>query len=794
MLGRAATRGVSATGAILVLASWSQIESASGASEAQRHPVGISETPGTRLVVKDVPLTPPRPMFPGERFVLTTVGSEHQTPEGTEFHPLVSVLVDYSFSEAPQGRWLALWNLGHFSPSAGDHVGAAFPVLLSSKKSSPGTLRKLEKKRRRLEANPSRAGSELPRPFLKATQKHYRANEHMVLQGIKKGLGAIVGFWTNVGPVTYSASLLYRNYLLRHNDMKERQFEHAYLGLTWYTDLATHTLEADSLSAETIADLKFKLLASRHLFGRWVKEEQAENFVHGFDSKMREQLWGTSCLLASIANQHNLAYEEFRRYTAGGVPVALGGVLYYDSALAPAPSQVRWPSFNPFDLTHNPFENPDVLQAASSGDRVPLAIYVYQSNLTLKPIIAVDFFDPDNPRAREAATYLHQLGDEALAVHPGKTLYYWIANKGGSFLANRKGLSLFSDSKHSLGLEELRLSLLSHLYFDEEPADGLLDSIDRLLINPLTQPSRVQALRARIQYLRLARPGPLLRWARALRAKQIRGVTGIRGRVGEREMASYRRYLKRRREIRPLRVFLRDEHLPSIPPDQIDTALANLHEEARDPDPELVDFLLDFRLALEQRSQMGRDTEQAGWLSDIDKVLARLYESEGRSPQLLAADLRALDEERARIADKEEEEHRKRHLFRIERLTKRRLLVLQQFVESGGDLMTVSPWYLREALEFFSRAPLAIDLYPQAGVKFREQESEIIAYVRQAREYLAFDTRSEGIPWMEEEKALCLQAADLAHRQLTQSQRAGRLESGPVEVAESHLASEGNRR
>ena len=789
------TRGACATMLILVLSGGSWMDAAAGSSEAGGHPVGLAKTPGARLVIKDIPLIPPQPMFPGERFVLTTIGSEHESSEGTEFHPLVSVLVDYSFAEAPQGRWLALWNLGHRTPSVGDRFGAVFPVLLSNKKSSEGALRKLEKKRQRLEENPARAGSGLPEPFLKATEEKYRANEHLVLEVIKRGLGSIVGFWTKVGPITYSAHVLYRNYFLRHTDTKERQFEQAYLGLTWYTDLATHTPEADTLSAEALADLKFKLLASRHFFGRWVKGEEAEDFVHGFESKMREQLGGTSCLLASIANEHDLAYEEFRRYTAGGVPVALGGILYYDPALAPEPSQVRWPSFNPFDLTYNPFENRDVQQAASSGDRVPLAIYAYQSNMALKPIIAVDFFDPDNPRTREAATYWHKLGDQALAVYTGKGLYIWAANKSGSFMANRKGLTLFSDSKHSLGLEELRLSLLSHLYFEEEAADSLADSMDRLLINPLTQPARTQALRAKIQYLRLARPAQLVRLGRRLRSKQIRKVTRTGGRVGEQELASYRRYLKRQREIRPLRVFLQDEHLPSVPPDQIKTALANLSKEARDPDPELVDFLLHFRLDLEQRSPLARYPEPSSWLPDVDKVLARLYESEGRSPQLLAADLQALTEKRTKVAQELAAQHRERHLFRFEKLTKRHSLVLQQFVESGGDLMTVSPWYLRDALEFFSRAPLAIDLYPEAGIKFREQESEIIAYLRQAREYLSSNTKTEELPWMEEQKALCLQAASLANRELTRSERAGLPEAGPVEaVAEAPSGPEGSQR
>ena len=745
--------------------------------------MGLSKTPPARLVIKDVRLRITDPMFPGERFVLTTIGSEHESSEGGEFHPLMSVLVDYSFAEAPQGRWLALWNLGHKTPSVGDRFGAVFPAFISNKKSWEGALRKLEEKRRRLEENPARAGSGLPKPFLKATEEKYRANEHMVLEGIKRGLGTIVGFWSKVGPITYSAHILYRNYLLRHTDMKERQFEQAFLGLTWYTDLATHTPEADTLSAQEITELKFKLLASRRFFGRFVNGEEAGDFVHGFESEMREHMWGTSCLLASVANEYQLSYEEFHRYTAGGVPVALGGILYYDPELAPEPSSVRWPGFNPFDLTYNPFENPDVLQAASSGARVPLAIYVYQSNMAFKPIIAVDFFDRDNPRTREAATYWHKLGDQALAVYSGVGLYIWAANKSGSFVANRKGLTLFSDSKHSLGLEELRLSLASHLYFEEEAADGLADAMDRLLINPLTQSSRTKALRAQIQYLRLARPAQLVRLGRRLRTKQIRKATGARGGVGEQELASYRRYLTRRQQIRPLQVFLEDEHFPSIPQSQITASLQSLYRESLDPDPELVDFLLRFRLDLEERPLLARYPEPSSWLPDVDRVLARLYEAEGRSAELLASDLRAVDEKQEKVALELAQEYRKGRVRRFQRLTKRHLLVLQQFGENDGDLMSVSPWYLTAAFQFLERAPLVIELYPEAEIEFRKLEPEMAAALHQAHQHLASKTSTDEVPWMKEQKTLCLQAANQANRQLVRFWRDGREETDPIEVA-----------
>ena len=748
--------------AVIMLAGCMAAAHGKGASES--HLLGLYEVPLAHLTTRNMELVPPEPVFPGERLVLTTIGSEHESEEGLEFHPLVSVLVDYSFGEAPQGQWLAFWNLGHKTPGLPSHLASVFPGLVTNKQSHKGQLEKLEKRRRRLQEDPSRAGSSFPDPFLKATKKKHRDNEHLILNGFKRGLGTIVGFWSKVGPITYSANLLYRNYLLRHTDRRERQFEQAYLGLTWYTDLAYTTPGSDLLSAEAIADLKFRLLASRHFFGRWVTEEEAADFVHGFESRMREGLWGTSCYLASLANLHHLAYEEFHRYTAGGVPVALGGILYYDPALAPQPSQVLWPGFNPFDLTYNPFEDRQVQEAASSGRRVPLAVYVYQSNMALKPIIAVDFFDANNPRTREAATYWHQLGDQALAVYTGAGLIVWAANKTGSFLANRKQLTYFSDSKHSLGLEELRLSLMSHLYFEEEAADDLADSMDRLLINPLTQPTRVQAVRAQIQYLQLARPEPLLRLGRRLRTRQIGDAIGTEGRLGEESLASYRRYLKRRQDLKTLRIFLRDEHLPSVPPQQITAALGDLSLQARDPDPELVDFLMGFRLELEARTPVL--PYASGWIQDIDKALVRFYEAAGLGGRQLTSDLEVLEaskkkEEQERIA-----EHRQHQVERFQRQTDRHFLVLKQFADNDGDLMRVPPWHLNNSLEFFARAPLVMEFYPEARIGFREVEEQIADYLDQARLHLASDRNDESVSWMEEHRLACLQTTDLARREL----------------------------
>ena len=102
--------------------------------------------------------------------------------------------------------------------------------------------------------------------------------------------------------------------------------------------------------------------------------------------------------------------------------------------------------------------------------------------------------------------------------------------------------------------------------------------------------------------------------------------------------------------------------------------------------------------------------------------------------------------------------------------------------ENEGDLMTVSPWYLAAALQFFARAPLVIELFPEAGSQFRLMEMKISASLGQTREYLGSSTNVPKVPWMEEQKDLCLQAANHANLQLTRFWRGGAPQTSPAEA------------
>jgi len=731
------------------------------------HPLGrdFDSELSARVVIRDFEIRDEHPVFGPEWIVLTTVGTEHQEMGQTVFHPLVSVAIDRTFDPEGPGEWLAVWNLGRKSPGILSRIGAAVPGFAPWKTSTPRQLRKLNKRLDNFARRWEKGKVSIPKPYLKVTEKNRRSTVGMVLSGLKKGFGPIIDRFPVTAELSFGVELVFRNYLLRHKDLQERDFAHAYLGMLWYTDAATADFSQQELAAPAIEDIKYRLLKERSIFGRWVDSSEKPDLVHGFESQMRDHLWGTSCFLASAANRHHLVYEELQRFTATGVPLALGGILYYDPTLAPEPEQVRWSINNPFDLSHNPFKNREVQAAAASGQRVPLAMYVYQSNLALKPIIVADFIKPDNPRLREAATYWRRLGNEALGT-VGIGLIYNMLNRVFSFTANRKGLTWFSDKKFSYGIEEMRLSLASHLYFEDTAAEELVDRVDRVVVNPLAQSSRAKGLRARIQYRALTADGgeAVLQSVRKIRDRRVRNLQAENKKRGTLAATDYSRYqasLEARRQMAILRVCLEDEFLPSIPSQDVRAALNELASERYAFDGSVTEDLLQFQLEMQKRPSAGPMRQFRKEVSaQAEQTLLALYRASGRTAADFQADLLALEELRAAEEEEARLDWAKDHAGKVEKGIKKSLKVLEGFVESGGDLNAYSPWYVVESLEVMQQIPAAIDLNPSAAIKFAKFEGRISMAVETVEKLLIPERNAElTIDWMKEQRTFCLLTA-----------------------------------
>ncbi len=730
------------------------------------HPLGraFDSDLSTRVVIRDLEIRDEHPVFGPEWIVLTTVGTEHQESGKTVFHPLVSVAIDRTFDAEGPGEWLAIWNLGRKSPGIMSRIGATVPGFAPWKHSTPRQLRKLNKRLENFDRRWEKGKVSVPIPYLKVTERNRRSTIGLFLSGLKKGFGPIIDLFPVTSELSFGVELVFRNYLLRHKDLQERDFAQAYLGMLWYTDVSTADFSQEELSAPAIEDIKYRLLKERSIFGRWVDSSAKPDFVHGFESQMRDHLWGTSCFLASAANRHYLVYEELQRFTATGVPLALGGILYYDPALAPEPEQVRWSINNPFDLSHNPFKNGEVQEAAASGQRVPLAVYVYQSNLALKPIIVADFINPDNPRLREAATYWRRLGNEALGT-VGIGLIYNLLNRVFSFTANRKELTWCSDKKFSYGIEEMRLSLANHLYFDQEAADELVDQVDRVVVNPLAQSSRAKALRARIQYRALTADGgaAVLKAVRKIRDSRVRDLPREKKSqtLAQADYERYRASLDAQRQLEVLRVFSRDEFLPSIPSEDVKTALQELASDRHAFDVALKEELLEFQLEIQNRPKAGPMKQfQQQVTTQIEHTLVALYQASGHTAADYETDLLALGELRTEEEGKARLEWEKDHSGKVAKKIKDSLKVLEGFIESDGDLEVYSPWYIAESLEVMQQIPSAVAVNPLAATKYAKFEERITGAVSAVEALLAPErSPALSIEWMEEQRSYCLLTA-----------------------------------
>jgi hypothetical protein len=725
------------------------------------HPLGRIPpgAPQPRIVIVDDECVIDTPVTPGERVVLTTVGIEHEVAGQTEFHPLVSIAVDKTFPEAPDGQWMAVWNLGMKSPGLLSRMRALLPGYTARKRARGSEVQKLETELKKLHHTEREGEVKVPSPYMKATHLYRRSVTGLMLSGIARGL-----HWADV---FYPAQLLFRNYLLRRKDYSERAFQQTYVGLTWYNDLSSATAEPALLSPDAIQDLKFRLLVNRRALGRWVDYQMRDEFVYQFENEMRDQLWGTSCFLASAANEYHLGYEELDRITESSVPLALGGVLYYDPALAPAPDQVRWAAMNPFDLTYNPFTDPAVRRAAEAapGSPIPLALYVYQSHHALKPIIAVDFFRPDNPRRRESATYWRKLANEAVAAS-GLGSLPTMLNRALNFSANRKTYTWFSAKGPALGVEEMRLSLQGHLYFQPDKADELLDQLDRRMVNPLIQPGRLQRVRAQLDYEALLANGgtAVLTEARRVREKLMRPVTGNRDRpLATADYEAYRRYLHRQPGLRTIEIFLGDPSASSVPTEQVIEALESLAAEADERDQETIHKLMPLRRRLEERrraqEKMNRpvDSQLNELMARTDATLERLYEASGKAPSALQHDLAELAQRQAKQEAQAQARWQKQHARRFAKELDRQTKFLEQFTRSG-DLTLFSPWYIARALEFFRQVPAAMDINPAVAAKYREQERQVQVLLNQVEQTLAAYRPPAEAEWLEADRFYCLES------------------------------------
>ncbi|MFQ5723071.1 MAG: hypothetical protein ACE5G6_01160 [Terriglobia bacterium] len=466
----------------------------------QRQPIlGRLLDPGTaRVVVRaEFCRCGPPPAFqaalPGGDVLLLTIGTESGREDPLHFHPLASLAFDRTLSQEATGQWMAMWLYGPSPAGWRRTLRAVLPVPAGAPQASEKDLARLDDWLTEIRRAPEDASLPVPDPVVQLTNLGRASRSRGILGGLRRGLA-----WANlVNP----AQFLFRTYLSRRKDRRERNFQRAYLALQWLLDVAfTGEQEADWLAS--VNELRFHLLRNRSFFGRWLLHADALELIYNYESNVRVKLGKASSWLQSAANEHSLRYQPFYRFTENGAAFPIGGVLYYDPRLGTPADTDWWETANPFDLPYNPHTHPEVQRLAREhpDEVIPLAIYTFQTDLALRPIIAVDFFAPGNPRSRENSQQMMVLVKNWLAITTGSLSVERIPYRLIAWAANKKGFTRLVDKSSRLGIEELRLALEAELYFDPQLRPLLQQRADQRVLNPLIKPGPVEERLAHIQY------------------------------------------------------------------------------------------------------------------------------------------------------------------------------------------------------------------------------------------------------------------------------------------------------
>ncbi|MBI2955964.1 MAG: hypothetical protein HYY26_01495 [Acidobacteria bacterium] len=480
---------------------------------------------------------------------LLVLGTESEQDGAVHFHPVAALAFDTTLAGEEPGQWMVLWVFGPSPAGWRRNLQAFLPFPAGAPTTSEARVKKLEAYLAGLRERPEETPRAGPEPVVHLAELDKSRRSQGVLGGLRRGLA-----WAGVaGP----AQFLFRSYLLRHKDRRERDFQRAYLAVQWLADLQFHE-GLDPRWVTLLNDLRFYLLRNRSFFGRFLSHADAADLVYGYESDSRRQLGKSSSWLQSAANEHYLRYQPIYRYTENGAGFPIGGVLYYDPQLRAEPDPGWWSVANPFDLPYNPHTHAEVQRLANAypDELIPLALYSFRTNLTMRPTIVVDFFAPSNPRKRESTHQLMLLAKQWLAITTGPLSLERIPYQALAWSANKKGFTYLVDKSARLGVEEMRLALESGLYFEPEVREELLERVDQRVLNPLVKASREQEVLAHIQYESLRARGAE---AVCQRVKEVRAKLQERLKVPEKLTASEaRRELARRLEAWHYQVRLED--------------------------------------------------------------------------------------------------------------------------------------------------------------------------------------------------------------------------------------------
>jgi hypothetical protein len=462
--------------------------------------------------------------------------------EGEEFVPFLAIAIDHS-GPGPN-EWMAVWNLNQGGTGALAQLKALAPNLWGTVGAGGG-------------ADGGRSG--FPEPVLTWDSKRGRAWRELGWSAAKTA-NRLIGFF-NPGRFAF------RNYTYHRDNRSERRFIQTYILMLLYDYARTLHPSPMNLSSTSLTDLKYHLIATRSGAGVFADGEDAPAVVGRFESAIRESIAMDSSYAHDEANQLHLGFEDVPYGLPGRPPIARVGLLTIRKADLPA-RLPKWPPNNLFDLSFEPYSHPRVreLMDLDPDEPVPLGIYVLGSDLSVKPVLVVDFFNPGNPRLRRASGTMKVALDNFLSVRGIPWIGRLVKGTVGYGIA-KKDFPYFNGSSDALGLEATRLFARMGWNFDADINHMMIQLMEDRIANPLVESSDRERWNLKRNYGELLRDdaAALGLFLRRLYENRIRRTLDMGDRaVFAADVALYEEVVEYRKAMATIRRFNRQTHLPSI--------------------------------------------------------------------------------------------------------------------------------------------------------------------------------------------------------------------------------------
>lgn len=422
----------------------------------------LQTTVGDNLEIRNFPLSVPNNTPDPYQFCLSVLGFE----QDNQFVPLLGIAVRPLSDKS--NEWLAVWNLSQEGAGVFQTLKSTLPFVWNPRQGREEISE---------DQNPS-----FPSPYLDRNSTR-RIAWHRAGWTALTGIASFLDLYT---PFQFALN----NMKYYRGEINDRRFSQVYTLVRLYEEASVTRPSPLNLCPSAIVDLKYELLVNRKALGVLMEQESEYAVVQLHESSLRAKAGQVASYFHSEANLRHLLVEDVSYGTPGRPPVGRAGILLLRGVDLQEPLP-EWTDRNPFDLNYNPFTHPRIraLMEQDPAAPIPLGFYVFNSELRLKPVLVVDFFEPGNPRSRQLTGTLKLFADSFLKV-VDVPAFVQTAKFLTDFGLNRKDVTHFTTKSTISGIESAKLFARLGWNFDDDTNYLLLKSMENRIANPLSNSFR----------------------------------------------------------------------------------------------------------------------------------------------------------------------------------------------------------------------------------------------------------------------------------------------------------------